>query len=171
MKKCLLYEKCLVLINCQVKKRYPSTPEVEIYISYPLLTYPASSTFAVSRSFLKIQFLFPKSQLNAVTCSCHCKRVWVATVVHTKHWPAFLVWTWALLAQKKKLLQQFHMNRASELPVSLISVTVWHKNLLNRKYEQNLCLWEFFFLFIYLQRETKKIALEFLCLTLEMWEK
>lgn len=42
----------------------------------------------------------------------------------------------------------------------LISVNVWHKNLLNRKYEQNLCLWEFFFLFICLLRETKKFALE-----------
>lgn len=89
------------------------------YVSYPLLTYPASSTFAVARSFLKIQFLFPKSQLNYVTCSCPCKRVWVTPVVYTKHWPAFLVWTWELLAQKKQLLQQFRMNRASGLPVSL----------------------------------------------------
>lgn len=36
----------------------------------------------------------------------------------------------------------------------LISITVWHKNLLNRKYEQNLCLWEFFFyLFVYWEKQ------------------
>lgn len=108
----------------------------------------------MSRSFLKIQFLFPKSQLNAVTCSCHCKRVWVATVVHTKHWPAFLVWTWALLAQKKNCCNNSIWTEPLDSLFLFISVTVCHKNLLNRKYEQNLCLWEFFF-YLFTERNQK----------------
>lgn len=124
------------------------------------LTQQVLQQVLLSRSFLKIEFLFPKSQLNDVTCSCHCKRVWVTTVVHTKHWPAFLVWTWELLAQKKKtLLQQFHMNRASGLPVSphqcnCLAWVFWIENMSRISASGN-----FFSIYLFTERN-RKIALE-----------
>lgn len=81
-------------------------------------------------------------------------------MVYVKYWPAFLIRTCELPAQKKQLLQRFRMNRASAPAVSLINVTLWHRNLLNRKYEQNLCLWEFFFC-LFIERVWRVFFLSF----------
>lgn len=59
----------------------------------------------------------------------------------------------------------------------LLSVTVWHKNLLNRRYEQNLCLCKSFFC-LFIEKIWRVCFRAFLCLThdfrnvgkVEMWQ-
>lgn len=62
-----------------------------------------------------------------------------------------------LLAQKRKTncCNNSMWTESLDSLFLLISITVWYKNLLNRKYEQTLCLWEFFSIYLFTERNQK----------------
>lgn len=67
-------------------------------------------------------------------------------MAHVKYWPDFLVWT--CLLKRNNCCSGSIWTEPLDLLFLLVTVTVWHRNLLNRKHEENLCLREFFYLLI-----------------------
>lgn len=72
--------------------------------------------------------------------------VWDGIVVHVKYWPDVLVWT--CLPKRNNCCTGSIWTEPLDLLFLPVSVAVWHKNLLNRNHEENLCRWEFFYLLI-----------------------
>lgn len=135
----------------------------DLYVSYPFLAYLSSSTFAASKSlpqgvFLKLNY-FPKAS-------------WITWLVllavkgfglqHCFVWntdPLFRFELESGLPKRNNCCNDSIWTEPLDSLFLLVSVTVWHKNILNRKYEQNVCLWEFFFYwFIYGEKPTSSLS-------------